>query len=277
MPTLYDTTIEINSVQYGISGIDVGNSRVKIHHDDVCLSFPYDKDWKRNVQHHFRDHVTKRYLIGLSSVNPKHTTAIVKVLQRIIGHQVINAHQLLMRNDALLKLGSVENAGIDRMLGAIGAMVHEPSPLITVDCGTAITVNGVNAERMFLGGLIFAGISTQLYGLAKMTAGIPELKFSEPESTVGVNTPSSLMAGIMASVVGGISNGINAIQKEFFAGNNLPVVVTGGEGKYVSEQLNVAGIKATYHPTIVTTGILQLLANALPTDIQDGVIEKIRH
>ena len=98
MATLYDTTIEINSVQYGISGIDVGNSRVKIHHDDVCLSFPYDKDWKRNVQHHFRDHVTKRYLIGLSSVNPKHTTAIVKVLQRIIGHQVINAHQLLMRN-----------------------------------------------------------------------------------------------------------------------------------------------------------------------------------
>ena len=28
MATLYDTMIEINNVEYGISGIDVGNSRV---------------------------------------------------------------------------------------------------------------------------------------------------------------------------------------------------------------------------------------------------------
>lgn len=277
MPTLYDTMIEVNSVQYGISGIDVGNSRVKIHHDDVTLSFPYDKDWKKNVQHHFRDHVSKRYLIGLSSVNPKQTTAIVKVLQRILGHQVINAHQLLMRNESLLRLGSVENAGIDRMLGAIGAMVHTPSPLITVDCGTAVTINGVSADKMFLGGLIFAGISTQLYGLAKMTAGIPELPFSTPTLSVGVNTPSSLMAGVVASVVGGITNGVAAIQREHFSNANVDVVVTGGEGQHVLEGLQQAGIKATYHPSIVTTGILQLLAHAQPIDLQDGVIEKIRH
>lgn len=277
MATLYDTTIELNSVQYGISGIDVGNSRVKIHHDDVNLSFPYDKDWKKNVQHHFRDHVSKRYLIGLSSVNPKQTTAIVKVLQRIVGHQVINAHQLLMRNESLLRLGSVENAGIDRMLGAIGAMVHEQGPLITVDCGTAVTVNGVSADKMFLGGLIFAGIHTQLYGLAKMTAGIPELAYSIPELSVGVNTPSSIMAGVTASVTGGILHGIEAIREKHFSGQHLPVVVSGGEGQFVVDVLKQAGIQASYQPTIVTTGILQLLANARPIDLQDGVIPKIRN
>ena len=144
MATLCDTKIELNGVEYGIAGIDVGNSRVKIHHDDVFLSFPYDKEWKKNVQHHFRDHVSRRYLIGLSSVNPKQTTAIVKVLQRIPGHLVINAHSLLMRNDQLLSLGKVENAGIDRMLGAIGAMTKAQPPIITVDCGTAVTVNLVS-------------------------------------------------------------------------------------------------------------------------------------
>lgn len=277
MATLYDTMIELNSVQYGISGIDVGNSRVKIHHDEVNLSIPYDKDWKKNVQHHFRDHVSKRYLIGLSSVNPRQTTAIVKILQRIVGHMVINTHQLLMRNEALLTLGSVENAGIDRMLGAIGAMTYERPPLITVDCGTAVTINGVNADRMFLGGLIFAGVNTQLVGLAKQTAGIPELKFVQPQSTVGVNTQDSLMAGIIASVVGGIVNGVRAIERHHFGGSQVPVIVSGGEGALVIDALREAGIQATYQPAIVTTGILSLLANARQNDLKDGVIEKIRN
>lgn len=277
MPTLYDTTIELNSVQYGIAGIDVGNSRVKIHHDEVCLSIPYDKDWKKNVQHHFRDHVTKKYLIGLSSVNPKQTTAIVKILQRILGHQVINAHKLLMQNKALLKLGSVENAGIDRMLGAIGAMHHEKSPLITVDCGTAITVNGVSQDKMFLGGVIFAGIGTQLFGLYKQTAGIPELEFTRPQSLVGSNTKESVMAGVLASVVGGITNGVNALRNTYFHNVDVAVVVTGGEGELVTNELVKNGLKATYHPQIVTTGILTLLANAPQVDLQDGIIEKIRN
>ncbi len=277
MATLYDTTIELNSVQYGISGVDVGNSRVKIHHDDVYLSFPYDKDWKKNVQHHFRDHVGKRYLIGLSSVNPKQTTAIVKVLQRILGHLVINAHQLLMRNDSLLKLGSVENAGIDRMLGAIGGMHEQRPPLITIDCGTAVTINAVSEDRLFLGGLIFAGINTQLFGLFKQAAGIPELSFVSPAVTVGANTQDSLMAGIVASVVGGIIKGVHNIQKQHFGGKDVPVVVTGGEGQLVIDELKSNGLNATYMPRLVTTGILTLLAHARLLDIQDGVIEKIRN
>ncbi len=277
MATRYDTLIDINNVQYGISGIDVGNSRVKILHDDVSLSFPYDKDWKRNVQVHFRDHVSKRYLIGLSSVNPKHTTSIIKVLQRITGHQVINVHHLLMQNDKLLKLGSVENAGIDRMLGAIGGMAHTSAPLITIDCGTAVTINGISEDKMFLGGLIFAGISTQLFGLYKQTAGIPEFKFSQPTVSVGLNTQDSVMAGVLSAVTGGIINGIRAIQDRHFGGKSVQVIVTGGEGNAVLDSLLREGIQASYEPHIVTKGILELLAHANPVDIQDGIIAKIRN
>ncbi len=277
MATLYDTTIELNSVQYGISGVDVGNSRVKIHHDDVYLSFPYDKDWKRNVQHHFRDHVSKKYIIGLSSVNPKQTTATIKILQRILGHLVISTHQLLMKNEQILKLGSVENAGIDRMLGTIGAMHVQNPPLITIDCGTAVTINAVDQERLFLGGLIFAGINTQLFGLYKQAAGIPELTFTQPLSTVGANTQDSLMAGIKASVVGGIMRGIENIQNEYFSGRTIPLLVTGGEGALIIDDLRDRGLTATYEPTLVTTGILSLIANAKSVDLQDGIFEKIRN
>lgn len=276
MVTLYDTKIELNNVEYGICGIDVGNSRVKIHHDDVTLSFPYDKEWKKNVQHHFRDHTIRKYLIGLSSVNPKQTTAIVKVLQRTLGHLVINAHSLMMRNEALLAFGAVENAGIDRLLGTIGAMQVSAPPLITVDCGTAVTINAVSSAREFIGGAIFAGISTQLFGLAKQTAGIPELSYTPPLDVIGNNTQQSLMSGVTASVVGGAVQVINAIRTKHFTGNEVSVIVTGGEGGFLMDGLQANGIKATYSPHLVTDGVLSLLAHAQRVDVQDSIIEKIR-
>lgn len=275
MATLCDTKIELNGVEYGIAGIDVGNSRVKIHHDDVFLSFPYDKEWKKNVQHHFRDHVSRRYLIGLSSVNPKQTTAIVKVLQRIPGHLVINAHSLLMRNDQLLSLGKVENAGIDRMLGAIGAMTKAQPPLITVDCGTAVTVNLVSADHFFLGGVIFAGLSTQLFGLAKQTAAIPESKYVPPTNNMGVNTMQCLMAGVTSSVIGGVLRTVRAYMADELKLKDVSVIVTGGESQQVLEALKAEGFRTEFHQHMVTDGILALLSEAQLVDLQDSIIAKI--
>jgi pantothenate kinase type III len=276
MATVYDTSIELNNVVYAISGIDVGNSRVKIHHDGVSLSFPYDKEWKKNVQHHFRDHVDKRYLIGMSSVNPKQSTAIVKVLQRIPGHLVVNIHKLLMGRQDLLRLGDVENAGLDRLLGAIGALSSATPPLITVDCGTAITVNAISADRTFLGGVIFAGLSTQLFGLFKQTSGVPEYHYQEPTTVLGSGTREAVMAGVTASAVGGVSQAIAAIRRQYFADAVPHVVVSGGEGSHLMKGLEANGIAATYNPHIVTHGAMQLLAEADTIAINDAIIEKIR-
>lgn len=274
MATLYDTMIEINGVSYGIAAIDVGNSRVKIHHDDVFLSFPYDKEWKKNVQHHFRDHVQKRYIIGLSSVNHKQTTAIVKVLQRITSHQVVNAHTLLMRNESLLSLSKIENAGIDRMLGAIGAMTKAKPPVLTVDCGTAVTVNAVSVDRQFLGGVIFAGLNTQLFGLSKQTAAIQELRYTPATDIIGVNTTQCLMSGVTNSVVGGICQTIASFTA--ILGKDKPtIVVTGGEASMLLDRLVAAGLAINHEPHLVTDGILSLVANASHVDIHDSVIKKI--
>jgi type III pantothenate kinase len=274
MATVSDTMIELNNVTYGIAAIDVGNSRVKIHHDDVHLSFPYDKEWKKNVQLHFRDNVSRRYLIGLSSVNHKQTTAIVKVLQRIPGHQVLNVHTLLMRNGAELSLEAIENAGIDRMLGTIGALGHSKPPLITVDCGTAVTVNAVSVDRHFLGGVIFAGFSTQLFGLTKQTAAIPEMTYTPPTHVIGINTAQCLMTGITSSVVGGVHRTIQSFTTAMGA-KSVSIVVTGGECQPVVDGLKEMGLPVEHYPHIVTEGILILLSKATRENLQDSIIGKL--
>jgi pantothenate kinase type III len=85
------------------------------------------------------------------------------------------------------------------------------------------------------------------------------------------------MAGIVASVVGGIMKGVENIQKEHFGGRSIPVIVTGGEGPLIVDELKANGLNARYEQQLVTTGILRLIASARGVDLQDGIIEKIRN
>jgi len=162
------------------------------------------------------------------------------------------------------------------LLGAIGALSSATPPLITVDCGTAITVNAISADRTFLGGVIFAGLSTQLFGLFKQTSGVPEYQYQEPTTVLGSGTREAVMAGVTASAVGGVSQAIAAIRRQYFADAVPHVVVSGGEGSHLMKGLEANGIAATYNPHIVTHGAMQLLAEADTIAINDAIIEKIR-
>jgi type III pantothenate kinase len=160
------------------------------------------------------------------------------------------------------------------MLGAIGAMTKYAPPLITVDCGTAVTVNAISQDRHFLGGVIFAGLSTQLFGLSKQTAAIQEMKFSPATTFVGVNTTQCLMAGVTYSVAGGIQQAVDVFSKQLQFKDPL-VILTGGEAASIVEFLQSRGMKTHQEPHLVTDGILSLVANATEVDLHDSVIKKI--
>ncbi len=85
------------------------------------------------------------------------------------------------------------------------------------------------------------------------------------------------MAGVFASVTGGIQQAVASISKSVLKDANVPVVVSGGEGSYVAASISTSKKPYEYCPTIVTDGILQLLANAKLVDIQDAIIGKIPH
>jgi hypothetical protein len=85
------------------------------------------------------------------------------------------------------------------------------------------------------------------------------------------------MAGVLASVTGGIQQAITSIAKNVVKDPNVPVVISGGEGAYIAEGISTPKKTYEYCPTIVTDGILQLMANAKLIDIQDSIIGKIPH
>ena len=103
--------------------------------------------------------------------------------------------------------------GIDRLLGAVAARLRTPagSPCITVDVGTAVTVNLTDAGGTFRGGAILPGPHLMALALTRNTAALPPVEVSEVPAPppVGRNTEGAIRTGIAAAVQGGVGVLVN--------------------------------------------------------------------
>jgi type III pantothenate kinase len=77
-----------------------------------------------------------------------------------------------------------------------------PPPCVVVNVGTAVTVDALDADGVFRGGLIIPGLSLMLQSLADRTAGLKVAPghFSDWPTT----TPDALYSGAMHAVCGAI-------------------------------------------------------------------------
>ncbi len=119
--------------------------------------------------------------------------------------------------------------GTDRLLGILSALNQFPDQaVVTVDFGTAITINVGSSKGEFLGGLIFMGASTQGQLINEWTPRLPQV---DPEAIadgfIARSTEEALKAGIFWQVAGGIESILKNIQSQL--GEEIKVVATGGD------------------------------------------------
>ena len=90
--------------------------------------------------------------------------------------------------------------GADRLVGAYAArqLFPEPTSLVCVDFGTAVTFDCVSGDA-YLGGLIFPGVRTAALALAGSAAKLPHvsLEVEEQEAVPGCDTATSINHGII--------------------------------------------------------------------------------
>lgn len=121
--------------------------------------------------------------------------------------------------------------GIDRLAAAAAARasVPEGTPLVVVDCGTAATVDLVDAEGRFLGGSIFPGPTLLARALAEGTSKLPEIDSTlpaEPPGLPGRHTREAISAGIGWGLRGAVGELVSRARSALPPG--AAVVVTGG-------------------------------------------------
>lgn len=142
--------------------------------------------------------------------------------------------------------------GSDRFASAIAAQARYPGrALIVATCGTATTIDAVNPDGVFLGGMILPGLQLMAQALAKNTAQLPQIAESlsllQPFAD---NTDQAIVSGCIHAQVGAILQAHDALAAQ----QNLPVncIISGGAARYLTPQL---GISCEYVDNLVLAGL----------------------
>ena len=127
--------------------------------------------------------------------------------------------------------------GVDRWMAILGAYRLNPGGVCVVDCGTATTLDAVDAGGVHLGGYILPGVEMMRKALLQGTAMIPETGVTGPMEW-GVSTASCIDLGIRKSVVSLIEQSVERMQANGIC--DPGVVLTGGAASLIEPYLQLA-------------------------------------
>jgi type III pantothenate kinase len=140
-----------------------------------------------------------------------------------------------------LDVESPEKLGIDRLLAAFAAYQSNKckGPIVSIQAGTAVTVDLVSSTGCFMGGAILPGMGLALSSLSRGTSKLPLINnvVSNSEATLpGKNTEQAILAGVQASILGGTIYLVKRYRSAH-ADNQIPVVVSGGDGPFIVQHI----------------------------------------
>ena len=118
--------------------------------------------------------------------------------------------------------------GADRALNTIAAHAKYEGDLVVIDFGTATTIDAVDFNGAYKGGIIAPGINLSLDALVGNTAKLPRIAIEKPSSTsvIGRNTEDQMLIGVFWGYVALIEGLVARMKAEI--GRPAKVVATGG-------------------------------------------------
>ena len=118
--------------------------------------------------------------------------------------------------------------GADRALNTIAAHEKYKGDLIVIDFGTATTIDAVDFNGAYKGGIIAPGINLSLDALVGNTAKLPRIAIEKPssKSVIGRNTEDQMLIGVFWGYVALIEGLVARMKAEI--GRPARVVATGG-------------------------------------------------
>lgn len=161
-----------------------------------------------------------------------HELEIVRIGSKAYAHGVQNAYL------------QPEKLGVDRWLAVVAAYHRYQTAVCVIDCGTAITVDVVDAQGKHQGGWICPGLVLMKKSLA---LGTHALELYEGDTALGLanHTQAAIYNGTLAAAVGLVEQVIRQY-------DSLQLILTGGDAQLVASQLRV---KCVVEPDLVLQGL----------------------
>lgn len=122
--------------------------------------------------------------------------------------------------------------GSDRIVIAVAALAEYEAPLILLDMGTATTIEVVEPENVYMGGIIYPGVKLSLDALTNRAAQLPGISLDKPKQVIGKNTVDCMRSGMMYGTAAMIDGIIDRIEQEL--GHGSQVIATGGMAQFIT-------------------------------------------
>jgi len=215
--------------------IDIGNSRIKVgfftahglKEIKTLPSFAYEDSLFPLLknQHNLP--------IVISSVVPSITESLLTFVKRenLQDYLVVDHNHT---GELAIEVQNPQTIGPDRISAAAGAVAKKGCPCIVIDLGTATTTTVVAPDKKIVGGTIAPGIRMMLEALHEKTATLPKIEPYQWSGSFGIDTKSSIIAGVIFATVGMIEKVLEETRKIY---KNLTVFVTGGQSELIRTYL----------------------------------------
>ena len=144
--------------------------------------------------------------------------------------------------------------GRDRLAGAVGAYhLYPNTACLSIDIGTCITYDFLDAEGVYHGGAISHGMRLRFKSMHHFTANLPLVKRQRLDSVLGFNTVSSMASGAQFGMSFEIDGYFYHIRSQY---PDFKVLLSGGDTSYFVSQLKS---EIFAHPNLVLSGLNQIL------------------
>jgi len=199
-------------------------------------------------------------MVRLSSVaKPELDAFIASYVLQLWGIPVVVAKTKSSFAGLTVAYKNANRLGVDRWLAMLAARDIAEGAVCIVDCGSAITVDMVDAGGLHQGGYIVPGLAMQRKTLLNSTGQIRiEHEVEQASVSWGRNTEEAISFGVLQMAV----SFIDAIVDRFAEGReSVALFLTGGDAAVLRPLLK-SGERFYEHPELVMDGLVVALPQA---------------
>ncbi len=177
--------------------------------------------------------------IIVSTVVPRALHNIEVLARNYFGIEPLLAGEAPVDYAIDIDVDDPRSLGADRAVNAIAAHAKYPGDLIVVDFGTATTLDVIDFNGAYKGGIIAPGINLSLDALVGNTAKLPRIAIEVPksDSVIGRNTEDQMLIGVFWGYVAMMEGLIARMRAEI--GRPAKVIATGGLAVLFDEATNI--------------------------------------
>ena len=223
--------------------IDIGNTNIvigvirddeilfkaRIATDRLRTSDQYGVEMLNMLQmfHIHREDITDCII---SSVGPPVFNSVYTGVVKLIGKQPLVVGPGL-KTGLNIHVDTPSQVGADRIVAAVAALAEYTAPLVLIDMGTATTLEVVEPDNVYMGGVIFPGVMVSLDSLTSRTAQLPGISLDKPKNVIGRNTVDCMRSGAMYGTAAMLDGLIDRIAEEL--GHTSTIIATGGIAQFI--------------------------------------------